>query len=201
MGSRIALWSALALGVVVLAVGCANDPRFRRETVYLGQGGRIIGQAAPHFDTVSYWDGDSASGRPSIVIDLSAQEARFYKGGQLVGVSAVSTGREGYHTPTGTFKVIQKDRDHRSTLYGDFVDSSGNVVVRDVDISKDKAPSGTHFQGAPMPYFMRVHGGTGMHAGFLPGFPASHGCIRMPEFMAEAFFQHASTGTPVTISH
>jgi lipoprotein-anchoring transpeptidase ErfK/SrfK len=52
-----------------------------------------------------------------------------------------------------------------------------------------------------MPYFMRIVGGIGMHAGYLPGYPASHGCIRMPEFMAENFFRSVSVGTPVTITH
>ena len=50
-----------------------------------------------------------------------------------------------------------------------------------------------------MPYFMRIHGAVGMHAGYLPGYPASHGCIRMPEFMAEDFFNNVEIGTPVTI--
>ena len=51
-----------------------------------------------------------------------------------------------------------------------------------------------------MPYFMRIVSGTGLHAGYLPGYPASHGCIRMPEFMAENFFRSVSVGTPVTIT-
>ena len=55
------------------------------------------------------------------------------------------------------------------------------------------------FDGADMPYFMRIVGGTGMHEGYLPGYPASHGCIRMPGPMAEAFFRSVSVGTPVTI--
>jgi lipoprotein-anchoring transpeptidase ErfK/SrfK len=50
-----------------------------------------------------------------------------------------------------------------------------------------------------MPYFMRIHGGVGMHAGFLPGFAASHGCIRMPERMAQIFFANVSHGTPVRV--
>jgi lipoprotein-anchoring transpeptidase ErfK/SrfK len=52
-----------------------------------------------------------------------------------------------------------------------------------------------------MPYFMRIVDGVGMHAGYLPGYPASHGCIRMPEFMAENFFKTVSPGTPVTITN
>jgi lipoprotein-anchoring transpeptidase ErfK/SrfK len=52
-----------------------------------------------------------------------------------------------------------------------------------------------------MPYFMRVTGGIGMHEGFLPGYAASHGCIRMPGFMAERFFENVSVGTPVTVTY
>ena len=81
------------------------------------------------------------------------------------------------------------------------MDSSGKVVVPNVDIKKDPKPPGTHFQGTPMPYFMRIVSGTGLHAGYLPGYPASHGCIRMPEFMAEDFFRSVSVGTPVTITN
>ena len=96
---------------------------------------------------------------------------------------------------------MQKDKDHVSNQYGDFVDAQGNVVVPNVSV-KDQRPPGTRFKGAPMPYFMRItSGGIGLHAGYLPGYPASHGCIRMPEFMAENFFKSVTTGTPVTISH
>ena len=152
-------------------------------------------------DTVSYWDGDHASGSPSIKISLGEQRAYFYKGGVLVGVSQLSTGREGLNTPAGNYKIIQKDKDHASSLFGDYVDSSGKVVVANIEIKKDPKPAGTHFQGTPMRYFMRIVSGTGLHAGYLPGYPASHGCIRMPEFMAENFFRSVSVGTPVTITN
>jgi lipoprotein-anchoring transpeptidase ErfK/SrfK len=159
-----------------------------------------VSTAAPQ-DTVSYWDGDAVSGKPSIKIRLSEQRAYFYKGGELVGISQLSTGREGLSTPTGSFSITQKDKDHVSSKYGDYVDGTDNVVVPNVDVTKDPKPPGTRFKGAPMPYFMRIVGGVGMHAGYLPGFPASHGCIRMPEFMAENFFNAVSTGTPVTITN
>jgi lipoprotein-anchoring transpeptidase ErfK/SrfK len=141
------------------------------------------------------------SGAPSIVIDLGRQEALFYKSGQLVGESPISSGREGYNTPTGRFSIIQKDRNHLSTLYGDYVDAAGNVVVKNVGVVEDPRPPGTYFRGAPMPYFMRIHDGVGMHAGYLPGVPDSHGCIRMPLRMAEIFFAHAPSGTPVRVTH
>src|SRR5437667_667303 len=151
-------------------------------------------------DSVSYWDGDGIPGKPSIKIKLGEQHAYFYKGGQLVGVSQLSTGREGLSTPSGSFAIIQKDVSHVSSKYGDYVDSGDNVMVPNVDVDKDPKPPGTHFKGAPMPYFMRIVGGVGMHAGYLPGYPASHGCIRMPEFMAENFFKSVSVGTPVAIT-
>jgi lipoprotein-anchoring transpeptidase ErfK/SrfK len=181
---------------------CDGDDPALAQSQYLGgvYGTGPVSNAAPR-DSISYWDGDSVSGKPSIKIKLSEQRAYFYKGNQLVGISQLSTGREGMGTTAGSYKIIQKDQNHVSSQYGDYVDSADNVVVANVDVSKDPKPPGTHFKGAPMPYFMRIYGGTGMHAGYLPGYPASHGCIRMPEFMAENFFRSVSTGTPVTITH
>ncbi|MEY2529960.1 MAG: hypothetical protein QOI96_45 [Verrucomicrobiota bacterium] len=186
---------------ILFLIGCeAEDARYSGQTQYLGGGAYgPAPQAGPPQDTVSYWDGDGMAGKPSVRINLSEQKAYFYKGGLLVGISQLSTGREGLNTPAGKFSIIQKDKDHVSTLYGDYVDDAGNVIKPNVDVNKDPKPPGTKFKGAPMPYFMRIVSGVGMHAGYLPGYPASHGCIRMPEFMAENFFKSVSTGTPVTI--
>lgn len=193
------IWCAL----LVSLAGCASyDRRLTGATTqYLTPGGQVVAKSSNvgFTDNVSYWDGDGVSGSPSITIDLGNQKAYFYKGGRLVGVSMISSGREGYSTPAGNFKITQKNKDHVSNLYGDYVDSSGNVVVSNVGVKRDPKPSGTSFRGAPMPYFMRIHGGVGMHAGFLPGFPASHGCIRMPERMAQIFFANVSHGTPVRV--
>lgn len=192
----------LTASAALVLVACdGEDPRLA-QSQYLGgvYGNNPVSTSAPR-DSVSYWDGDAVSGAPSIKIKLSEQKAYFYKGGQLVGISQLSTGREGMGTTTGSFKIIQKDKDHVSNLYGDYVDSADNVVVPNIDVGKDPKPPGTRFKGAPMPYFMRIVGGIGMHAGYLPGYPASHGCIRMPEFMAENFFRSVSTGTPVSITH
>ena len=138
-------------------------------------------------------------GKPSVRISLSQQRAFFYKDGQLAGVSEISSGREGRDTVTGSFKIIEKDADHVSSLFGDYVDANGNVIQKDIDTSKDPKPKGARYDGARMPYFMRIVGGTGMHEGYLPGYPASHGCIRMPGFMAAAFFRSVEVGTPVSI--
>lgn len=139
------------------------------------------------------------SGKPSIRISLSQQRAFFYKDGQLAGMSRISSGREGRDTVTGSFKIIEKDIDHVSSLFGDYVDANGNVIQKDVDTSKDPKPKGAIYDGAKMPYFMRIVGGTGMHEGYLPGYAASHGCIRMPGFMAAAFYRSVELGTPVSI--
>ncbi len=183
---RISMVAFLAV-LTLLAAGCAEDPRFSAQTQYLG-GAYGNALAGPPQDSVSYWDGDGIEGKPSITISLREQRAYFYKSGVLVGVSQLSTGREGH-------------ANHVSSLFGDYVDSAGNVVTPNVDVTKDPKPPGTHFRGTPMPYFMRIVSGTGMHAGYLPGYPASHGCIRMPEFMAEDFFKSVSVGTPVTITN
>lgn len=194
----------ISLAAVAVLTGCAGyDSRLTSSTTqYLGAGGGIVEKksSAGFPDTVSYWDGDGVSGSPSITIDLREQKALFYKGGRLVGVSMISSGREGYSTPSGNFKILQKSKDHVSNLYGDYVDAAGNVVVSNVGVKSDPMPAGTRFRGAPMPYFMRItSSGVGMHAGFLPGFPASHGCIRMPEKMAQTFFMNISHGTPVRV--
>jgi lipoprotein-anchoring transpeptidase ErfK/SrfK len=194
-----ALSGSLLLLALLALEGCGSRDRGRRDD-YLGGGFR------PHqhddrsnFDNVSYWDGDGARGPASIKIDLSEQRAYFYKGGEMVGVSVISTGREGFDTPTGSFKIQQKDIDHKSSAYGDYVSPGGGVIQKDVDRKKDPMPPGAVFDGARMPYFMRITGGVGMHQGFLPGYAASHGCIRMPRFMARAFFENVSVGTPVTV--
>ena len=193
---------ALLAGLSLLA-GCTTDPRLGRGTQYLTENGGIVSlpdRGRPSFDTVSYWDGDGISGAASVVIRLGEQHAYFYKGNQLVGVSSISTGREGFGTPSGNFKIIQKDKDHVSSRFGDYLDAkTGELIKKDADRNVDPMPKGAKYDGAKMPYFMRIIGGTGMHEGFLPGTPASHGCIRMPSFMAEAFFRNISLNTPVRI--
>ena len=133
-----------------------------------------------------------------VEIDLQQQMAYLIRGRQLVLASPVSTGRSGHLTETGSFKIIEKERNHFSSLYGKIVDAYGRTVVADADADM-KVPRGGKFIPAPMRYFMRFHGATGMHAGYLPGYPASHGCVRMPEQNAIAFFSAVEVGTPVHV--
>ena len=138
-------------------------------------------------------------GRASIRVDLSEQEAYLYRGKQLVATSRISSGREGYRTPTGRFEVIRKDIDHRSSVYGSYVDAGGNVIRPNVDRRRDRQPRHTHFEGAPMPFFLEFSPGYGLHQGYLPGVQASHGCIRMPYWKARQFYNAAHIGTPVIV--
>ena len=134
----------------------------------------------------------------SVEIDLQEQRAYLLQNGRPVLASPISSGRYGHLTKTGSFRVIEKERNHYSSMYGKIVDANGNTVVADADADM-QVPRGGKFIPAPMRYFMRFNGADGMHAGYLPGYPASHGCVRMPEQLAIAFFDAVQVGTPVTV--
>jgi lipoprotein-anchoring transpeptidase ErfK/SrfK len=134
----------------------------------------------------------------SVEIDLEQQTAYLIRGRRIILASEISTGRSGHLTETGSFKIIEKERNHFSSLYGKIVDRNGRTVVADADADM-AVPRGGKFLPAPMRYFMRFHEATGMHAGYLPGYPASHGCVRMPEQNAIAFFIAVEVGTPVHV--
>ncbi len=148
----------------------------------------------------AFWDGDGISGTPSIRINLAEQKAYFYKGDQIVGMSPISSGIATRRTPKGKFRITQKNKNHFSSLYGVIKDNAtGKVINDDADTRKHRAKAGQTFHRAPMPYFMRFNGGIGMHTGHLPGYAASHGCIRLPDHMAKTFFENAKVGTPVIV--
>lgn len=213
---RLAAVCSLA-GVFVLA-GCettnstkptrepaqSTPTSFDESTMYLGANGEVVTVPSARAkvreaEKAAYWRGDGVSGSPSITISISDQKAYFYKGGQLVAETPVSTGNSQHPTPRGNFRVTIRDKDHRSSRYGDYVNGDGYSVVSNVDVFSDPRPPGTHFQGAPMPNFLHFYDGAGMHSGYLPGFPDSHGCVRLPDRMAAVFFEHAPLGTPVRV--
>ena len=144
--------------------------------------------------------GNAGQAQPgySVEIDLEQQTAYLIQGRRIVLASPISSGRSGHLTETGSFKIIEKERNHVSSLYGKIVDRNGRTIVADADADM-AVPRGGKFLPAPMRYFMRFHAATGMHAGYLPGYPASHGCIRMPEQNAIAFFNAIEVGTPVHV--
>ena len=135
-----------------------------------------------------------------VLISLAKQRAYLMVGDDVYIDTPISSGKRAGMTPSGSFRVLEKDPDHRSNIYGDFVDSRGRVVRSGVSTKVDSAPSGTRYVGAPMKWFCRLtSGGVGMHIGVLPGYPASHGCIRLPAEIAPIIYRNVKVGTPVTI--
>ena len=129
----------------------------------------------PDYDKFEWLAGE---GQATVTIDhlvvaLAEQKLYVYHHTELLAWSNISSGRSGYETPTGDYVVSQKDPDHHSSLY----------------------------ENAPMPFFMRLSdAGLGLHAGYLPGYPASHGCVRLPLGMARELFQRVDPGTAVKIT-
>ncbi len=147
------------------------------------------------------WHGRGEPGPVRVTIDLSEQKAYIFRNSENVGWSYVATGRSGFRTPTGTFVISEKVVNKRSNKYGSIVDANGNVIRGNATAGVHSAAGG-RFQGAKMPYWMRLtNNGVGMHAGPIPnpGSPASHGCIRLPYTMAQQLYEAAPSGTRVTI--
>lgn len=120
------------------------------------------------------WLGQGPWGGPIyMVISIEKQMIHVYSGDRLIGLSAVSTGMKGHRTPTGDFPILQKRQWHRSNLYSN----------------------------APMPYMQRLTwDGIALHAGHNPGYPASHGCIRLPYAFARDLFALTRIGTLVEVT-
>jgi lipoprotein-anchoring transpeptidase ErfK/SrfK len=115
---------------------------------------------------------NATSGDVEVVVSIPLQRAYVYRGGTLIGITTVSTGRPGHETPTGTFEILQKRREHYSNLYNN----------------------------APMPFMQRLTwGGIALHAGQIPGRPASHGCVRLPLAFARHLFGVTQMGGSVHI--
>jgi hypothetical protein len=137
-------------------------------------------------------------GAVSIEIDLQDQRAYLLRDNYVVMETRICSGRFGFHTPVGRFTIIEKDLDHHSSIYGKIVDQQGRTLVADADVDMP-LPAGAEFVPAPMHYFMRFSGSNGLHSGYLPGYPASHGCVRLPKEKAIALFERVDVGTPVTV--
>jgi hypothetical protein len=136
---------------------------------------RTIAERAAALGPGQYvWDAKSASIGPLLLtIDLTAQRVMVYRDGALIAASRISTGTMGRETPTGVFTILEKKVMHRSSTY----------------------------DNAPMPYMQRLTSkGIAIHAGDLPGYPASHGCIRLPNEFAKQLYGATEIGTPVMIT-
>lgn len=120
------------------------------------------------------WGGDNKTMGPmALVVSLTEQRAYAYRNGILIGVTTISSGKRGYETPTGVFTILQKDKNHHSNKY----------------------------DNAPMPYQQRLTwSGVALHAGGLPGYPESHGCVHLPTRFAEHLFEATNMGMTVVVS-
>jgi lipoprotein-anchoring transpeptidase ErfK/SrfK len=162
--------AALATSAVAAAQSLAGNPALDAAAATLRPGQFVLDDDRP-------MPGFDAMGFPTpapttIAISIAMQRLYVYRGNELVAVSTVSTGRAGHRTPPGTFTILQKARWHRSNLYSN----------------------------APMPFMQRLTwDGVAIHAGQLPGFPASHGCIRVPLSFAQALFGMTALGDEVSI--
>ena len=134
----------------------------------------------------------------TVIIDLTDQTAYLLEDRRVAFVSPIASGKEGWGTPIGSFRVISKDLNHRSGNFGLVSDSYGRIVNPNATPGS-YVPPGCHYMPAPMPYFMEFRKYVGMHAGYLPGYPASHGCVRMPRDLAAEFFAGVKIGTPVKV--
>src|SRR5947209_8782353 len=121
------------------------------------------------------WDDRVAPAGPiTLLVDLSTQRAYAYRNGVRIGVSTISSGKKSKPTPTGVFEILQKNKDHKSNLYNN----------------------------APMPNMQRLTwDGIALHAGKLPGYAASHGCIRLPLAFSEKLFGVTSIGMTVVVTN
>jgi lipoprotein-anchoring transpeptidase ErfK/SrfK len=134
-----------------------------------------------------------------VVVSIGKQRAYLLMGDEVYIDTPISSGKRAGMTPTGSFRITDKDKDHRSSVYGDFVDRGGRVVRAGVSTKVDSAPSGTRYVGASMKWFCRFNGAIGMHVGILPGYPASHGCVRLPANIAPLIYEKVKIGTPVDV--
>ena len=134
----------------------------------------------------------------SVVINLTEQTAYLLENGRVALVSPIASGKEGWGTPTGRFHIIKKDVNHVSADFGLVVDSYGRIIDPNATPGS-RVPPGCRYMPAPMPDYMQFGPFLGMHGGFLPGYPASHGCVRMPHDLAAEFFARVEVGTPVEV--
>lgn len=137
----------------------------------------------------------------SVEISLSRQRGLLLVDSCIAMDFPVATGKRSHPTPTGEFRIRGKEKEYSSNLYGKIVDAEGTVVIENADRRTDVPAEGTTFEGAKMPYWMRLtDAGVGMHVGYVPGRPASHGCIRLQRDTAVHLFGLLKVGTPVVIA-
>jgi hypothetical protein len=193
------IFTSFCASVVVVGFisGCAQLPGQAESGATTASKKPELAEVKPLYQ----WHGD---GRriSRIEIDAYEQRADFYDGPERIGWAHVATGVNHFETPRGTFRITEKVADKYSNSYGMIYDAEGKLAIVNAKRGIHRIPPGGRFEGASMPYFMRLtSSGVGMHGGPIPapGTPASHGCIRLPEDLAPVVFDHVRVGTPVKI--
>jgi len=161
-----------------------STPNWRKVTF---RNEEVLAQATPDNTTVE--------------ISLREQRGFLLVDGAVAMDFAVATGKKSHPTPAGSYTILDKKQTYASNLYGKIFDAEGALVNSDADIRADPVPEGGKFVGSSMPYWMRLtNTGVGLHVGYVPGRPASHGCIRLQNKVAQQLFQLTKVGTPVVIA-
>ncbi len=199
----------LALAAFAL-VSCSSDNYAAGDAMERATKNKKLGRsfeafiASPNYrNSRDFWRGralerhDPAHSRVLVLLD--EQRGRLYINGQIAMDFPVCTGRVGgSETPRGRFRISEMKREHRSSLYGSFVDSADRIVKGGVR-SSDRAPKGSHFRGALMPYWMRFNGAVGMHVGTVLREGDSHGCVRVPVEACSILFDKLAVGSVVEV--
>lgn len=137
----------------------------------------------------------------SLEISLSEQRGLLLVRTAIAMDFPVATGKKSHPTPSGSFTIRAKEKNYSSNLYGKIYDAQNVVLVGDADARTDVIPEGGRFEGAMMPYWMRLTDtGVGLHIGYVPGRPASHGCIRLKRDAARDIYDLVKVGTPVDVA-
>ena len=184
LGRHKKLWWLSAGAVLLLVASVSPPPRLPLDPIVFEDAACLVSQAAclsipPAAPTAAPVAKAVRPAPPSpgsairILVSIPQQKAWVFASGTLVATAPVSTGRRGHETPTGNFRILQKAVHHRSNIYSN----------------------------APMPFMQRLtNSGVALHAGHLPGYPASHGCIRLPWGFAKRLYGLTDGGTRVTVT-
>lgn len=166
------------LGVVLLLAAIASPAFAQEQEASAATSTGLDAQSGQPSDSLQpgefFWTPERApAGQLVIVVSIPQQRAHVYRNGMRIGVSTVSTGKAGHPTPTGTFEILQKKVLNHSNLYNN----------------------------APMPFMQRLTwDGIALHAGKIPGYPASHGCIRLPLAFSEKLYAETQKGMLVVVA-
>jgi lipoprotein-anchoring transpeptidase ErfK/SrfK len=194
-----------AFCVALYLPGCASFEKRPDPHVVRAKEKHALFRGQPGWRKNTYRDeklvAKAAEGNTAVEIALREQRGLLLVDDAIAMDFPVATGRSSHPTPKGSYKILEKKKDHSSNLYGRIVGGDGSTVVGDADTRSHAVPPGGRFVGSPMPYWMRMTTtGVGMHVGHVPGHrAASHGCIRLKRETAAELFSMLAVGTPVKV--